>query len=430
MTSAVVFEQVTKEFRSRSATYQSLRADLAGLARRLGPWTPPAKPSHAPVLALDAVSFEIAEGSSTAIVGRNGAGKSTALRLISRITYPTGGRVRVRGRVGALIEIGAGVHPELTGRENIWLYGSFLGFSRAGIRRRFDEIVEFAEIGSAVDRQVKHYSTGMALRLGFAIASYLEPAVFIVDESLAVGDGAFQAKCMQRMRQLGRDGATIVFVSHELASVEALCEEAIWLDQGRLREHGPIDEVLRAYNRSLDEASPLSVDAGSADAVLRCTGATLRDPGARVTSTFRIGAPLRIDLELEAHEPIAGVQVCLRVTDGQWEDLIEVVSPVDHSRRQGRWTVSCSIDSLPLNPRLYQLWCSVNGRLAACAEHDRLDGYAAAPSTRLLDWCEVASLRVQPDRAGAASAFAGPPVAVRSRWCPDLPSETGELPGA
>ena len=429
MTTAVAFEHVTKEFRHHSAAYQSLRSDLAGLARRLGPSPPLTRDPQGPVLALNAVSFEIAEGSSTAIVGRNGAGKSTALRLISRITYPTKGRVRVRGRVGALIEIGAGVHPELTGRENIWLYGSFLGFSRAGIRRRFDEIVDFAEIGSAVDRQVKHYSTGMALRLGFAIASYLEPAVFIVDESLAVGDGAFQAKCMRRMHQLGRDGATIVFVSHELASVEALCQEAIWLDQGRLREHGPIDEVLRAYNRSLDEASPPPMRAGSAPGVLRCTGVTLRDPAAKVTSTFSIGAPLRVDLALEASEPIADAQVCLRVTDGQWEDLIEVVSPVDHRTRQGRWTVSCSIESLPLNPRLYQLWGSVNGRVASRAEQDQRRSDAAAPTTRLLDWCEVASLRVQADSTTASSAFTGPPVAVRSRWCPALPSETSEFPG-
>ncbi len=202
---SVKFEGVTKRYRSDGVRYRSIRSDIASAARRASGRKPTGGTGHY-IDAIDDLDMELEQGHSYAIVGRNGAGKSTALRLISRITYPTAGKVSVRGRVGALIEIGAGVHPELSGRENIWLYGSFLGLRRSDIRARLDDIVDFSELSRQIDQQVKYYSTGMKLRLGFSIASFLEPDVFIVDESLAVGDGSFQAKCIGRMHQLGTEG--------------------------------------------------------------------------------------------------------------------------------------------------------------------------------------------------------------------------------
>lgn len=249
---SVRFESVTKTYEQGGAGHHSIREDIASIGRRLArrpdPW-----PEDRMIVALDRVSVEIEQGTSSAIVGRNGAGKSTALRLISRVTYPSVGRVQVRGRVGALIEIGAGVHPELTGRENVRLYGSFLGLRRAEIRRNMDSIVEFAELGSQVDQAVKYYSSGMQLRLGFAIASFMQPEVLIVDESLAVGDSWFQAKCIARMNELGREGSTVLFVSHEPDVVRSLCTHAIWLDHGRVRDQGPIESVLGAYLSSEPE---------------------------------------------------------------------------------------------------------------------------------------------------------------------------------
>src|SRR3989441_11683542 len=235
---AVHFDEVSKRYPRGGPRYASLRQEiddrLHTMSRRLrGKRLEPRG-----TLALDGVSFEVEEGEAFAIIGPNGAGKTTALKLISRISYPTSGRVRVRGRVGALIEVGSGVHPELSGRENIWLYGQILGMRKADIRRRFDEIVEFAELSQALDTPVKMYSTGMQLRLGFAIASHLDPDVFVVDEALAVGDAAFQARGVGRMARILPDGPTLIFVSHNLSAVEAICRRAIFLDRGRVAATG------------------------------------------------------------------------------------------------------------------------------------------------------------------------------------------------
>lgn len=400
---AVRFEGVTKQYRRGGSLRRSLRTDVANSARR---WRRQA-PEHDTSWfdALSDIDLEIEAGTSSAIVGRNGAGKSTALRLISRITYPTKGRVRVRGRVGALIEIGAGVHPDLSGRENIWLYGSFLGFTRAEIRQRFDRIVEFAELEHAIDTQVKYYSTGMALRLGFGIASHLEPSIFIVDESLAVGDGSFQAKCIQRMNQLGRDGTTVVFVSHELAAVEALCDRAIWLDQGTLKDQGPIADILRSYHRSLDEGLMLEASAESSDDV-RCIKATTQNALSEPTGTFNVGDPMNVDFVFDSKVSLTNPRISLRITDGQWDDLIECASPDEAAVGTGsRWAARCSIESLPLNPRVYQIWCSVTD---------------TTTSQRVMDWHEVGAFRVAAgERSGMKeklASVAGPPVAVNDKW--------------
>src|SRR5207245_2821375 len=197
--------------------------------------------------ALRDVSFEVKRGEVVGIIGANGAGKSTLLKILNRITEPTTGGADVYGRVGALLEVGTGFHPELTGRENIFLNGAILGMSRAEIRQKFDEIIAFAEIEKFLDTPVKRYSSGMYVRLAFAVAAHLEPEILLVDEVLAVGDAAFQSKCIGKMEGVAREGRTVVFVSHDMAAVESLCTRCFLLDGGRLELSGTPHEVTTHY---------------------------------------------------------------------------------------------------------------------------------------------------------------------------------------
>ncbi len=209
--------------------------------------------------ALRDASFEISSGDAVGVIGRNGAGKSTLLKVLARITEPTTGEATIRGRVGSLLEVGTGFHPELTGRENIYLSGSILGMRRAEIMRRFDEIVDFAGVEQFLDTPVKRYSSGMQVRLGFAVAAHLEPEVLLIDEVLAVGDASFQAKCLGRLEQIGSEGRTVVFVSHSMPSIQRLCSRAILLDQGGVVTQGSTSDVVHAYLESgLGQASERS----------------------------------------------------------------------------------------------------------------------------------------------------------------------------
>ena len=200
--------------------------------------------------ALKDVSFEVREGDVVGIIGRNGAGKSTLLKILSRITKPTSGYARICGRVGSLLEVGTGFHPELTGRENIYLNGAILGMKKTEIDRKFDEIVAFAETEKFIDTPVKHYSSGMYLRLAFAVAAHLEPEILIVDEVLAVGDARFQKKCLNKMQDVGHQGCTVLFVSHNMPAITRLCERVILLDGGRVFQDGPSHHVVSAYLNS------------------------------------------------------------------------------------------------------------------------------------------------------------------------------------
>ncbi|RKY54768.1 MAG: ABC transporter ATP-binding protein [Candidatus Neomarinimicrobiota bacterium] len=208
------------------------------------------------IWALDDVSFEVKRGELIGIIGRNGSGKSTLLKILSRITEPTKGRAVVHGRVGSLLEVGTGFHPELTGRDNVYLNGTILGMKKAEIDRKFDEIAAFSEIEKFIDTPVKRYSSGMRVRLAFAVAAYLQPEILLVDEVLAVGDMAFQTKCIKKMGEVAIEGRTVLFVSHKMASVKRLCETVYWLENGRLRQGGPTDEVVSCYEKeTLDKAN-------------------------------------------------------------------------------------------------------------------------------------------------------------------------------
>ena len=245
--------------------------------------------------ALRHVGFEVAHGEVVGIVGRNGAGKSTLLRVLSRITEPTEGEARIHGRIGSLLEVGTGFHQELTGRENIYLNGAILGMRRAEIARRFDEIVAFSEVDRFLDTPVKHYSSGMYMRLAFAIAAHLEPEILLVDEVLAVGDASFQRKCLGKMDDVARQGRTVLFVSHDMRAVRSLCPRAILLEGGRLALDGASADVIGAYNRQLDAPGSL-LPVRTPDLVLHAF--EVRQGGERVLSVDG-SLPFEVLLEFE-----------------------------------------------------------------------------------------------------------------------------------
>ena len=234
--------------------YMLLTEQISERVRSLG-----RRPKTQEFWALRDIDFEVKRGETFGVIGHNGAGKSTLLKILSRITPPTLGEARLRGRVGALLEVGTGFHPELTGRENIFLNGAILDMKRAEIRRRFDEIVEFADIGPFIDTPVKRYSSGMQLRLAFSVAAHLEPEILIIDEVLAVGDVAFQQKCLERMENASREGRTVVFISHNLGSVRNLCDRAMLLSQGRVHAMGGVSEVIDEYLGEVKRDLPRSL---------------------------------------------------------------------------------------------------------------------------------------------------------------------------
>jgi len=239
-------DQVWKRFRA-DRNRQLLRDELSRVRRQLS-----GEAVQRWRWAVRDVSFEVQPGSSLALIGSNGSGKSTMLKILAGIMYPTYGAFEAHGRIGALIEVRAGIHPDLSGRENVFMFGSLLGLKRSDIRERFDDIVAFAELGDAIDRQVKYYSSGMGMRLGFAVAAFLEPDIMVVDEVLAVGDASFQQRCLDRMREVMAQGTTLLYVSHDLATVEAMCQQALWIDQGVTCAQGPTREVIAQYRRSLE----------------------------------------------------------------------------------------------------------------------------------------------------------------------------------
>ena len=259
------------------------------------------------IWSLKDVSFEIHDGEVVGIIGRNGAGKSTLLRILSRITEPTSGYATIRGRVGCLLEVGTGFHAELTGRENVYLNGAILGMKTAEISRKFDEIVAFAEVERFIDTPVKHYSTGMYLRLAFAVAAHLEPEILIVDEVLAVGDARFQKKCINKMQDVGREGRTVLFVSHHMPAITRLCSRAVLLDGGVVLEDGPAPEVVSAYlNSGLGPtASRMWVDTSKAPGqdVARLNAVRVVSVDGLVTEVVDIRQPFKIEMKYRVLKP-------------------------------------------------------------------------------------------------------------------------------
>ncbi len=270
--------------------------------------------------ALRDVSFAVQPGEVIGIVGRNGAGKSTLLKILSRITEPTTGRITLRGRVASLLEVGTGFHPDLTGRENIYLNGAILGMSRAEIRAKFDEMVAFAEVERFLDTPVKRYSSGMYVRLAFAVAAHLEPEILIVDEVLAVGDAQFQRKCLGKMREVAQgSGRTVLFVSHNLGAVRQLCSRALLLRDGRLEQAGPVAPVLERYLQLAGDGARGPVPAAPADGPVRVLACRTLDADGRPAEEFKLGATWRMEVDLEVRRECARLVVALGLVGAEGE---------------------------------------------------------------------------------------------------------------
>jgi lipopolysaccharide transport system ATP-binding protein len=271
--------------------------------------------SNNTIWALKDVSFEVKQGEAVGIIGRNGAGKTTLLKILTRITTPTEGYAEIRGRVGSLLEVGTGFHPELTGRENIYLNGAVLGMKRKEIDRRFDEIVDFSGVEKFIDTPLKRYSTGMQVRLAFAVAAHLEPEILLIDEVLAVGDVEFQKKCLGKMEDVARGGRTVLFVSHNLSAVEKLCGSAMLLDTGQKVCQGPVDEVVSLYLRSFVNQGGSGEIAPSMHRVntgeLWIDRVTLTNSNGEPVTQLRIAEPFTVTILFEVRQPIQGVRIGL-----------------------------------------------------------------------------------------------------------------------
>jgi len=294
---------------ARQAPYRTLRETLASTFaapfRRLAAVLKgrASQSVQEEIWALKDVSFEVKPGEVLGIIGRNGAGKSTLLKILSRITEPTEGRAEVRGRMGSLLEVGTGFHPELSGRDNIYLNGAILGMKRTEIQRKFEEVVAFAEVDKFIDTPVKHYSSGMYMRLAFAVAAHLETEILLVDEVLAVGDAAFQKRCLGKMDDVAKHGRTVLFVSHNMPAVLRLCSRVLLLDAGRKAGEGPASEVAHAYLRSGISTSAAREWPDAArrpgDAVARLCAARVISKDGKVAATFDIRRPIGIQMEFE-----------------------------------------------------------------------------------------------------------------------------------
>jgi homopolymeric O-antigen transport system ATP-binding protein len=313
--------------------------------------------------ALRDVSFDVPRGEATGIIGQNGAGKSTLLKILSRITEPTSGRVLVYGRVSSLLEVGTGFHAELTGRENIQLNGAILGMTRKEIRQRFDEIVAFAEIERFIDTAVKYYSSGMYMRLAFAVAAHLEPEILVVDEVLAVGDAAFQAKCLRKMGDVASEGRTVLFVSHNMPAVKALCQHAVWLRGGRVVDRGESASIVDRYLR--ETTGPVDVGEVSKQIAAIAPDPLFRLISIRVlqrgddTRNLLNGDPVDLEIVYDVFEKAPGLHVYFQLLDLDEVILFESVhggeaeaAPVAAA---GRWRVSARIPPNFLAARPYRL---------------------------------------------------------------------------
>jgi lipopolysaccharide transport system ATP-binding protein len=301
----ITVESLSKQYRigTRQPGYATLREALVGAARAPLRRRRAGGDSSDRVWAVKDVSFEVGAGEVVGIIGRNGAGKSTLLKLLSRITEPTAGRIDLYGRIGSLLEVGTGFHPELTGRENVFLNGAILGMARAEIARKFDEIVAFSEVEKFIDTAVKHYSSGMYLRLAFAVAAHLEPEVLVVDEVLAVGDASFQRKCLNKMEDVGQQGRTVLFVSHSMPAITRLCPRTILLDGGRVLRDGPSHEVVSAYLSSgLGTTAAREWperEKAPGNEIARLRAVRVRTEEGRITAAVDIRRPVGVEMEFD-----------------------------------------------------------------------------------------------------------------------------------
>jgi lipopolysaccharide transport system ATP-binding protein len=373
---AIRAEHLSKQYRigARQAMYRTIRETLTDTAlsplRRLR-----GAPSNFQdtIWALDDVSFEIGRGDAVGIIGRNGAGKSTLLKVLSRITWPTRGRVELFGRVGSLLEVGTGFHHELTGRENIYLNGAILGMNRREIERKFDEIVAFSEVEKFLDTPVKYYSSGMYVRLAFAVAAHLEPEILVVDEVLAVGDAQFQKKCLGKMGEVEKEGRTILFVSHNMAAVLSLCSQCILLKEGKVEIIGPARMVAEHYMASgiaLNGEVQFADSPSSTEKPFRFQKVTLRTPTGEVSSQVDLLEGVTVQLTYRIIRPLRRVKTSFRLRNAAGVivlgtgDIDEDPLPrLNAERIPGMYVARCHIPRKFLRPGRYSIdiWAGYPG---------------------------------------------------------------------
>ena len=350
----------TKYRTARDAIAEAFVAPLRRAASLLRGHASGAAELNETIWAFRDVSFSVNQGEVVGLVGKNGAGKTTMLKVLSRITEPTEGVIEIRGRVGSLLEVGTGFHPELTGRENVFLNGAILGMRKAEILSKFDEIVEFAEIGKFIDTPVKHYSSGMYVRLAFAVAAHLEPEILIVDEVLSVGDAAFQRKCLGKMGDVANSGRTVLFVSHNMAAVTQLCTRALLLEDGAVALDGKPHEVVSAYlARGVEnQAEWINPEPGE-DLEVEILAVRVRDARDELQPVVPFKEPFQVELEYVVREAMRGVSLAFQIMDSQgvviWttEDT-DVPDVRDRlTLPPGRYVSTCHIPSGVLRPGRY-----------------------------------------------------------------------------
>jgi lipopolysaccharide transport system ATP-binding protein len=333
MSTVVRFENVSKQYSlgvSRTSVLATLTRSLQALVS-----TNACKQPDQKFWALRHVSFELSAGDCLGLIGQNGAGKSTILKLLANITRPTSGKIVVNGRLSALIELGSGFHPDLTGRENVFLNGTVLGLKRSELARRFDEIVAFSEIEKFIDTPVKRYSSGMLVRLGFAVASCIEPDVLLVDEVLAVGDASFRQKCLRRIHSLLDNGTTIIFVSHNLHMVQAVCPFSLYVEHGHIKLHGSTADVIDAYERDLQQASvqkhsgDTALETPTEGSSVHITGVEILDEDGASSAVFRNDRPVQIRVCYSASWPIAEVNAVVRIVRSDGLTCCRIRSRID-----------------------------------------------------------------------------------------------------
>jgi ABC-type polysaccharide/polyol phosphate transport system ATPase subunit len=371
---AIQLDHVTKRYRTgRSRTVVDL------IAAKVDEWRGRSAEVHstsrgridATIHALRDVSFEVPQGAGLGIIGRNGAGKTTLLKLISRVTWPTSGSVRVAGHVVSLIELGAGFHPELTGRENVYLGAGLFGLTRAAIDRQFDKIVEFADVARLIDTPMKRYSSGLYARLGFSVAIHSNPDIVLVDEVLSVGDAAFRRRALEALRQLIEDGKTVLFISHDMWNVRRLCNQILWMENGQVRAYGAAGEIAERYMNEVNleamanHATALQSHRGGTGEI-RYTTVELYDAQQRPTGLITPGESLVVRTHYRADKPVRRPTFQLAVVDVDTGVVVTTATTASADVPEvvhGAGSLDCRFDRLPLRPRQYVLRLSITDEL-------------------------------------------------------------------
>jgi lipopolysaccharide transport system ATP-binding protein len=372
MTAIIRVEHLSKRYRIGLAPkgYRTLSENITyamgAPIRAIRRVQTPAPEAADTIYALNDVSFDVQQGQVLGIIGRNGAGKSTLLKILSRITEPTEGEIWINGRVGSLLEVGTGFHPELTGRENIYLNGAILGMKRGEIASKFEEIVEFSEVGQFIDTPVKRYSSGMYLRLAFAVAAHLEPEILVVDEVLAVGDAEFQRKCLGKMSDVAQQGRTVLFVSHNMSAILRLTQESLVIQKGQLVKRAPSPEAVDFYlsaGHSSDGERTWGMDEIPLDAApFKPVALRIRDPKGQVVETVRSTDPIMVEFEYELTSPVTGLRVGIYLNTARGEAVFTTFDTDDLAmferftdRKPGRYVSRCIIPPDTLNAGRYSL---------------------------------------------------------------------------